>query len=104
MGSGIAVRFHALGVHPRIPGSRINLRALYRVRPENSPGRKRFTNRKPNLRSGSGHTRRTASRSADQSSRGRPLESHEQKPDRLTPSARAISFTGNSAFSASISR
>ena len=70
LGSGIVARFRALGAHPRIPGSRINLRALYRVRPENSPGRKRFTNRKPNLRSGSGHTRRTASRSSRSSAFG----------------------------------
>lgn len=76
-GSGMVVRFLALGVQPRIPSSRISLRTLYRVNPENSLGRKHFTNRKPNLRSDSSHTRRTASRSADQSSRGQPLESHE---------------------------
>lgn len=75
--SGIVVRFLTLGVHPRIPSSRINLRTLYRVRLENSSGRKHFTDRKPNLRSDSSHTRRTASRSAGQSSRGQPLESHE---------------------------
>lgn len=61
---GIAVCFCALGVHPRIPGSRINLHALYRVGPENSSGGKYFTNRKPNLRPDSSRTHRTGSRRA----------------------------------------
>lgn len=62
-GSGIVVRFLTLGVQPRIPSSRISLRTLYRLRPENSAGKKHFTNRKPNLRSDSSNTRRTASSS-----------------------------------------
>ena len=76
-GSGIVVRFLALGVQPRIPSSRISLRTRYRVNPENPAGRKRFTNLAPNLRSDSSQTRLTASRSADQSSSGQPPASHE---------------------------
>ena len=99
MGSGATVRFRTLGVRPRIPSSRIGLRTLYRLRPENSAGRKRFTNRKPNLRSGFSRTRRTASRSADQSSSGQPPASHEQNPDLLTPRILAIILIGCSASS-----
>ena len=77
LGSGIVVRLRWFGVQPRMPSSRISLRTRYRVNPENSAGRKHFTNLAPNLRSDSSQTRLTASRSADQSSSGQPLESHE---------------------------
>lgn len=64
------MRFLALGVQPRIPSSRISLRTRYRVNPENSAGRKHFTNLAPNLRSDSSQTRLTASRSSRSSASG----------------------------------
>ena len=62
VGPGLRLGIRDRGALPRVgrasayPSSRINLLALYRVRPENSPGRKRFTDRKPNLRSESEFT------------------------------------------------
>ena len=87
-----------------MPGPRISLRTRYRVDPENSAGRRRFTNLAPDLRSDSSQTRLTASRPADRSSSGQPLESHEQKPDPLTQRILAMSVIGYSALSARISR
>ena len=77
LGSGIAVRLRRFGVQPRMPSPRISLRTRYGVNPENSAGREHSANLAPNLRSDSSQTRPTASRSADRSSSGQPLESHE---------------------------